>query len=665
MNRSASPSPRWHLFLNQFSMVLRLVAWILVCLCISRGLLIWLNRHTMNAATPGLDYLESMAVGIRFDARVAAFLTVPSIILCALCLRFDLAKAARRTTLGAGYLFTVLWLLLGTITLGYFREYHNQFDPHVLGVIYDDFGAVVQTIWKTYPVVRGVLVLLLLMAGLCWLMRRWVLLELPRRLPPAPTGWLGRTAWTLGILLVLVVGLRGAVRGRPVQEKDAGCTRDPVLNRCVMNPFFALHYAIGAHRRLLDRGGLEQYLKEKDLVDAAKEFAGTDDLRTVDDAFLKKASGPSVSSGPRPQHVFLVLLESYDGWTMLPQHAAWDIAPEMTRLGKEGARVNRFVAASRSTMTSLSSVISGLADAGVITNERSRPGQAPFATSIAAQMNALGFETHFFYSGLGTWQRVEDFAKEQGFQHTHMGPDMPNSPGSNEWGVTDRDLYQYIEKTIRPEVPSFSVIMTASNHRPFSIDLEREGCVVQVPPKGYETFSEGNATLQMLGHHKYSDKCVGEFVGRMEAKAPGSFFALTADHWGRAFPGPRPTLMEQALVPLVLWQKGRTFPDFSRVGGSHYDLGATLIELVAPEGTAYHAIGSNLLGPNPPRHALSRLWDIGPEGIVAMGADRSMETFDGGTLALPPADLPAQMRRYRVIHGLSWWRMMKGNEFPR
>jgi phosphoglycerol transferase MdoB-like AlkP superfamily enzyme len=658
---SESPSQGWKRFLTQLFTVVRLILWIVVCLFISRALLVWLNRHAMDSATTGMEYLEAMAVGLRFDGRIAAFLVTPSVILSALCLKFDLEKATRRTTLAAGFLFTILWLLLGTITLGYFREYHNQFDPHVLGVIYDDFGAVVQTIWKTYPVVRGILVLLALMAALCWLMRRWVLLDFPRRLPSSPRALLGRIAWTLGILFVLVVGLRGAVKGRPVQEKDAGCTRDHVLNRCVVNPFFALHYAIGAHRRLMDQGGLDQYLDEKELKAAFREFAGRDDLKTVDDAFLKKAGGPSA---PRPQHIFIVLLESYDGWTMMPEHLAWDIAPNMLRLGKEGASVTRFVAASRSTMTSLASVISGLADAGVITNERSRPGQPPLATAIAAQMNGFGFETHFFYSGLGTWQRVEDFAKEQGFKHTHMGPDMPNSPGSNEWGVTDRDLYQYIEKTIRPDVPSFSVILTASNHRPFSIDLAKEGCEVKVPATGYPNFAEGNATLNMLGHHKYSDKCVGEFVERMESKAPGSFFALSADHWGRAFPGPRPTMKEQALVPLVLWQRGREFPDLSGVGGSHYDLGATVIEMVAPEGASYHAIGRNLLGANPPVHAQSRLWDIGLDSIVAMGGDKQMENLNGKSLAQPPADLPQQRRKYNLVHGLSWWRLIKGNELP-
>lgn len=651
----------WDRFITQLFIILRLVLWILACQFVSRAVLVWFNRHAMQAgAAP--DFIHAFFVGMKFDVRIAAILVVPLLGIAVACLKWNLVTLARRMSLGAGYVFTILWLLLGTVTLGYFREYHNQFDPNVLGVIYDDFDAVLHTIWKTYPVVRGVIVLVVAGCVLCFLMGKWLRAGIPRTLPGKPRVIAGGLAWTILITACLVIGLRGKIKGRPMQEKDAGCTGDPVLNRCVVNPFFALHYAIRAHLRLLDAGGMEQYLKEKELKAAMREFAGpTARLETVDDVFLRTASGPS---GPRPEHIFLVVLESYDGWTMMPKHAAWGLAPEMNRLAREGARVERFVAASRSTMTSLASIISGLADCGVITNERSRPGQAPFGTAIAPQMEALGYETHFFYAGLGSWQRLEDFAKEQGFRHTHMGPAMSRSPGSNEWGVTDRDLYRHIEATIRPGVPSFSVIMTTSNHRPYTIDLAAEGCEVKVPAKGYETFAEGNATLSMLGHHLYSDKCAGEFVTRMEARAPGCFFALTADHWGRGFPGPRPTLTERALVPLVLWQKGRTFPDFSNVGGSHYDLGATLIEMVAPAGTPYRAIGRNLLGSDPPHHALSRLWDIGPDAVVSMSDNEGMETPDGKPLAEPPPGFTEQQRRYKLMHGISWWRLMKGNKLP-
>ncbi|RYD49801.1 MAG: alkaline phosphatase family protein [Verrucomicrobiaceae bacterium] len=653
--------PGWNRFCTQLAANLRLILWAVLLLFISRSVLIIVNHQAMVDATAG-QFIKAFFTGLRYDIRVGTIATAPAIILGILCLWFRLEKLTRRVRLALGYFVTISWVLIATITLGYFHEYHNQFDANILGVVYDDFGAVVQTIWKTYPVVQGILVLLVIAAVLCWIMQRWLRVEFPLPHLAKPRSWKGGLAVTLALMVGLFFGVRGTLLGRPMQEKDAGCTKDMVLNRCVVNPFDALNYAIKAHLELLNNDeGLDRYFKEEDLVPNLREFAGGRKVATVDEAFLRHAKG---STTDKPRHIFVVLLESYDGWTMLPQHESWGLAPNMTRLGKEGIYFPRFLAASRNTMTSLASVISGLGECGVITNERSRPGSPPYGTAIAGQMKALGYETHMFYAGLGTWQRIEEFSKIQGFEHTHMGPEMPKSEGSNEWGVTDRDLYNYIQKTIDPDKPSFSLILTASNHRPYSINLAKEGCQIKAPPPGYPLFKEGNATLSMLGHHLYSDKCVGEFVEQMSNKAPGSLFALTADHWGRGFPGPRPTKLEQALVPLVLWQKDRKFPDASHVSGSQYDLATTLIEMVAPKGHSYHSIGKDLFAPDATKEAISSLWVLTPDYVAATNGEGAVEALDGKHLSADPPGLDEQMRRFDMIHGISWYRIMRGNKLP-
>ena len=659
-------SDPWPSFASRLSAISRLALWVLLLLSLTRLTLISLNHQAMNPVTSGLEYMKAFLTGIRFDLTIATIIAFPSILIAALGLWFGgdrgFPNGFRRSLVAMGWFFTITWLLLSVITLGYFREYHNQFDPHVLGVIHDDFGAVVQTIWKTYPVARGILVLLLILASFLWLLKKWLRRTYP--FPPFPRAntWLTKTIYTICLISMIVIGARGSWGSRPMQRKDSACTIDPILNRCVANPFSALNYAIKAHLDLLDSDGLENYLDHNEVREAFHEFSGQTHLDSVDDAFLRVASGPT---GGKPKHIILVLLESYDGWTMLPQHADWQISENMTRLAREGGSIPRFLPGSRSTMTSLASIISGMADAGVVTNERSHPDIEPYSTAIAPQMSDLGYETHFFYAGLGSWQRIQDFAHEQGFEHTHMGVDMTKSPGSNEWGVTDRDLYRHITSTLDSASTTFSVVMTASNHRPYSIDLKETGCEIPAPPPGYELFDDGNASLGMLGHHSYSDLCIGEFVDSFSKKHPDTFFALTADHWGRAFPSPRPTFLEQAIVPLILFQKGRSFPNLSKVGGSHYDLGATLIELAAPKGHPYHALGQNLLGPNPPETAVSRLWILGPDYIAPTLRDEGIQDLLGNSLNIKPAALESNQRRYNLLHGLSWWRLMEGKELPK
>jgi hypothetical protein len=165
----------------------------------------------------------------------------------------------------------------------------------------------VQTIWKTYPVIRGILVLILILAALLWLMKKW--LRTPYPFPPIPRAknWFTKTLYTLAILSMVTVGMRGSWTNRPMQRKDAASTADPVLNRCVVNPFSALNYAIKAHLDLIDSQGLENYLDRKEVRAAFLEYSGKPNLNSVDEAFLRTASGPT---GSKPKHIILVLLES-------------------------------------------------------------------------------------------------------------------------------------------------------------------------------------------------------------------------------------------------------------------------------------------------------------------------------------------------------------------
>ena len=316
---------------------------------------------------------------------------------------------------------------------------------------------------------------------------------------------------------------------------------------------------------------------------------------------------------------------------------------------------------------SMASIITGLADAGVITNERYRPGSPPYSTAIATQMKRLGYDTHLYYAGYGGWHRIEDFAIEQGFDHTHMGSSMDGGADTNEWGVTDKVLFSYIAEHFQTEKPTFNLILTSSNHPPYTVDLAKENCPVkEVPTKYQEGFDDGNASIEMLGHHWYSDHYLGKFVKQVASQEKGCLFAITGDHWGRIFPGPRPTFFEQAIVPLVLYGPD-VLPkniDPDKLSGSHYDLGATLIELSAEAGHQYHAMGNNILASSDKDIAISRLWYLGKDFILPASNDGSPQTLRGEKMNTPET-FKAVRHHYNLMHGISWWRICEGNELPK
>lgn len=661
---SVSPSRGWEAFARQLAKDSRLWLWVIALLLISRAILIGSNRASFATDLSFSDYAKVFFTGFRFDMPVATLIVFPALVISCLCCLFRWEKGATVMRGIMFYFFTILWVIITTVTLGYFKQYHNQFDAHLLGVVYDDFGAIVRTVWQGYPIIKGLAVMVVVTAILIWLGRKWIKRPYPINTPQAPRHFLSKLIVAFVLLCIFTLGLRGSWGRRPMQMKDAARTEDFLLNRCVINPLTSLVYAIKAHRALMQSDGLDNYLKKENILTAFKEYAGGDNLTSVDDAFLRTAKG---RLGNKPQHIFLILMESYDGWTMLDEHADWNISCEMKALGKKGIYIRRFLPASRSTMTSMASIISGMADAGVMTNERSRPGSPAYTTSIAEQMKKLGYETHLYYAGYGGWQRVEDFSREQGFQHTHMGSSMDGGSETNEWGVTDKRLFSYIANHLVTDKPTFNLILTSSNHAPYTVDLNKEDCpITKIPSKYQKNFDKGNATLQMLGHHWYSDHYLGQFVRHITSQQEGCLFAITGDHWGRAFPGPRPTFFEQAIVPLVIYGPG-IVPENIQVDqlcGSHYDLGATLIELIADAGHTYHAMGRNMLETSTDDIAISRLWYLGKDFILPTDGTCNAQSLQGEKATFNQEKLAKTQRLYNLMHGISWWRICKGNTLP-
>lgn len=655
----------WKAFTRQFARDIRLWLWVMALLFISRLTLILGNHAGFSDELSVADYAEVFFTGFRFDAPVATIIVFFSIVASSLCCLFPWEKPANIIRAALFYFATILWVTITAVTLGYFKQYHNQFDAHLLGVVHDDFGAIVKTIWQTYPIVTGLIVMILITALLLFTGKKWLAYRFPLRAPAAPGNILQRVAVAFLLLCLITLGLRGSWGRRPMQMKDAAQTEDFMINRCVINPITALVYAVKAYRELLDSNGLDNYLKKESIRAAFHEYAGRNNLTSVDDAFRRTAKG---RPGQKPRHIYLILMESYDGWTMLDQHADWNISNELKKLGEQGIYVRRFLPGSRSTMTSLAAIITGLADAGVATNERIRPGEPPYATAIAVQMQKLGYDTHLYYAGYGGWQRIEDFAREQGFQYTHMGSKMDAGNETNEWGVTDKRLFAYMAEHFEDDKPTFNLVLTSSNHPPYTVNLEKENCPINVIPPSYQDdFNKGKATLEMLGHHWYSDKYLGKFVRKISSQYDGCLFAITADHWGRIFPGPRPSFFEKAIVPLVLYGPG-ILPqkiDPSQLSGSHYDLAKTLIELAADAGHEYHAMGRNMLTSGTNDIALSKLWYLGDDFILPVGETSKPQSLSGEVTAAPAERLAAAQRQYNLMHGISWWRICKGNVLPK
>ena len=245
----------------------------------------------------------------------------------------------------------------------YFTEYDDQFDHWIFGLVYDDRQAIFTTIWKTYPVTA-----LLTLCVIGALASSWVVGRLTRRAAQtAVPAWLEQ-GWVRGVAFVLLLvltgfGLRGSVGRRPLQEKDIATTGDVLLNKLVPNPPFALYTAIQNHLTLGTSAGIRMFLPDGDVKGAARElFPARRDAADLDASLERRAPG---AVEPRADHVFIVVMESYDSWPMQAKFASLHLTDRLSALARDGVQVHAFVSAGSGTMKSLGTIMTGLPSAGV------------------------------------------------------------------------------------------------------------------------------------------------------------------------------------------------------------------------------------------------------------------------------------------------------------
>ncbi len=656
----------WPRFVEQIAQDLKLAAMCLAALTVFRAILIGVFYDQMSPDSGGGDLLLAMLNGVRFDLRITALAIAPTLVLSLACLFVDATRTARRVRWATLSLFLIATLIIGVIDIAYFGEYHDQFNHWILGVVFDDFGAVVQTAWKQYPILWGVLGLSVIAVTLVYGAGRWVMRRVtePGLLERITQAQAARIFTLVLLVACYVCAVRGSVTNRPMQEKDAAVTRDTFLNRTVVNPYTALRYAIKNYLHLSSASGLDVYLPDGDIRAAARLIAGDDrTIHTIDDALRHIAAGPK---GTPPRHIFLLVMESYDAWPTLEQYGSLGLSENIKQLGRDGVLVRAFLPASTGTMVSFAPIITGLADPGVMTNYQAS-ARKPYASSIASIFKRLGYETNVFYSGYPSWQRIGDFCTDQGFDHVYSGADMGSWVQTNEWGVDDEDVLDYAVKTLDDDRPSFNVILTTTFHPPYDIDVYGKGFPLrEMPASLSKKFAGTNISLPELGHLWYSDQCIGRFARQVTGKFTDPIIAATGDHWSRRFIAARPTLYERSSVPMMLYGP-RVLDGVQRpeaIVGSHLDICPTLIELAAPRGFEYHAIGRDMLAPRQDPLGFSRAYVIGPNFIMDTDRQQVIKPIPGRALPSPLPNRDDLLRRHAAVQALAWWRIMRGTDLP-
>lgn len=576
------------------SALLRLILW-------------WRYGLAADVAPTRLPALLS-AGAVNDLVQLLYLLTPLALYLFLLPRRLAAGRLHRRVFALGTYLALFGLLYLQAAEYFFFEEFDSRFNLVAVDyLIYPH--EVLLNIWDTYPVLPVLLVVALLSALLC----RWLWPHLRRDLErPLPLAARGRLL--TGHLLL--VGLATVT----FSTDTLAFSDNRVAKELAANGISSLFRAFRTNDLSYDR-----YYRTIDSQQAFRLARGE----------LARGQGVGFANGDqndlnrtyaaRPtglgsMNVVVIVEESLGAGFVGAYGDSRGLTRNFDRLAGEGVLFRNAFATGTRTVRGLEAITLSFPP---IPSESivKRPGSEHIA-NWGKVMRDNGYHTSFLYGGYGYFDNMNHFYESNGFALSDR-TDIPEPAFANIWGVSDEDLFRhaldYFDGVHRSGQPFFSIIMTTSNHTPYTFPSGIPG----VP-------AEGGGRKAGVAYADYA-------LGRLFEQAPrhawfeNTLFVIVADHDARVY-GRAQVPVKRYRIPLLLYAPARVAPGTVETPTSQMDIAPTVLGLLGLPYTAPF-YGEDVLaaraGQSHPillnhNHDVALLLD---DRLVVLGLNRRAETY--------------------------------------
>lgn len=612
------------------------------------------------------DLLQTLWLGSRLSIQTAGILALFTAVPAGLINILSRLWSRRVESLLSGIVLTITSILF-VASFPYYGQFHSRFHQLLFNAGNDDmyalFISLVQEFNLPLRLAGALLLAFCLWQGLKYFLA-WgeakprtaysLYIKASRGKSIATGAAMALLLYVLGRLIVF-----GGSWGweTALEWENVGVTKDSFMNEAILDDYQAIYRGYRMNNRMLACNGLN--FTAEQIQQLAGELAGRSaDSNNLDDYLRREAQGAQVA---KPKQIFLIVSESYANWPLLDKYSQLHIADGMKGIiaGEDADYCNAMLPNGASTISALTGVTTGLADANLYLTTMPESFKQPYITAIAPQMEKLGYTTNFWYAGPATWERIGAFTEAQGFQHFYGRGDMPEKAEGSVWGCDDEYLYAQVLQKVSPDTSSFNVILNVSNHSPYTVDVAAKGFDADklrqaLPPEA----AKDDGLVNELGHYWYADRELAGFVKNLKEKYPDCLVLIVGDHADRYNIDKQPSMYERYVVPFVVTgagvHKGILLPDSA---GSQIDIGPTIIEMVASKGFVYYAIGSSLTRSN--RQGVNYGFWITRDFMGE--ADRiPLEPVQIEGSQGRPINEPALQHYIDAVRSISWWRPKYG-----
>ncbi|MEJ1966308.1 MAG: sulfatase-like hydrolase/transferase [Gammaproteobacteria bacterium] len=511
----------------------------------------------------GAALLWILAAGAVADAVQSLYLLAPFAVLLWLLPDRPYRSTAMRVTLLAG---AFLWLFGLTFVAAIEYFFFAEFDSRLNLVAVDYLmypTEVVGDIWAEYPVVKVLGVVAAVTALVVYSLRKGLTAQ------PALATTLKSRSLVFGVLAALLTVCAAGFETHSLAASD-----NRVANEIAANGSSSFFRAlrtneIDYHTYYASR---PTQLNIENLV--AHLGGGNGEFTRLTEGRLDR-SFPANPDGLGRLNVVVVSSESFGAEFSKLYGSKRDWTPEFDRIAQQGVWFRHMYASGTRTVRGLEAIATSLPPIPSVSVLR-RPGNEGIA-NWGSVMRQQGYSTSFLYGGYGYFDNMNYFFGHNGFEVRDREQIGKPVRFENIWGVADEDLFDsamsYYDGLAKQGKPFFSIIMTTSNHKPFTF---REG-VPGVKAKG------GGRESGV----RYADFAQGYFLREAEKHSwfDNTLFIVVADHGARVY-GREDIPLKSYEIPMVFYAPKHLKPARVDALTTQIDIAPTALGLL---GFGYHA----------------------------------------------------------------------------
>ncbi len=495
--------------------------------------------------------------GLLFDAVVALYV-YGFFSLCGLLIseRWRQSVWGHKATLliAWSYLFALAFVMAAEWF--FWQEFNVRFN--FIAVDYLIYRReVTGNISQSYPVEIILPILALLVMGMVYLLRKPLQISINHRLT------LKSRLYTAFIILLMLIGV-GQLRGNDVPQLSNNMYVEELAHNGVFQFFYAFRHNDLEYEKFYQLAADEQ--KASALLKANVVLPNEQLLRPHE--LFDVTRQVTAKEPERHLNVILISVESLSGDYMAALGGTENITPHLDKLVQESLFFSRYYATGNRTVRGLEALTLGIPPTAGSAVVRRPHNDGLF--SLASVLNSKGYDSKFIYGGYGYFDNMNTFFAGNGYHvvdRTDFAPD--EQLFSNVWGVADEYLYlrtlREADKSYAAKKPFFSIVLTTSNHRPYTFPEGR----VDAPQKKWSSAV------------KYTDWAIADFLQKAKTKPwfKDTIFVISADHCSGSA-GKTAVPVARYHIPLLIYAPQHIKPQHIQQLVSQIDVPPTILGLL-------------------------------------------------------------------------------------